>query len=278
MLHAFGMMSVCSDTNQPGRLTIRNSRLFESSKRAHLMATRSRLSADDYMSPLKGTSFYTDGQKYYRLLPNDPLISELQLTKHHPTQGTRWMFNGDRFFMSSLGSAPDHSILKTRSGFNRTYKDPDKIRRQRSEMCWFNDGVKNTKLNPADPRAAGLQRGRLMTASQLEQCSKNGQYKRTQETIDKKRNASQGTRVYNDGVKNYIISASQSPDPSWVPGRIVQNPYKPSEQSKRAARDRITGSKWYNNGVRNIRLLPNQEIPVGFHPGKLERHHLQSNT
>lgn len=217
---AFGQMSTFSKTNEYRRA---NSKLFERSKRAANDAKQLWYSSPYFISPVKGSVWYTDGSKIYRCKSGDLRVESMQLMQcDSPSKGKKWFTNGEDFFMCK----PEEALLLglvegcPEKGRPKTRLHRDKMSEFRKGMIWFNDGIKNTKLHPTDPRSIGLTPGRLVSPLEREKYQAAWRYVRSQSQNKNNSDRQKGGKFYNDGVKNFVIYVGQEPLPHWHPGRI----------------------------------------------------------
>ena len=210
MLFAFGFMSTASKHNQYRKSV--NSRLFAASKKAALEAKRALKDTEGWVSPVRGTKWFTDGERKYRLRPGDPKIEILGLSPCDGTsKGLAWFFTGTEFKMLNPSEGHALGFVRKSPASGKPKNFSDDVRKQRSEMKWFNDGVSSTKLKPDDPRAAGLKPGRLMTNAARDNIRRAAKQTRARVGATWQK----GTQVFNDGSCNIII-----PPGEQAPGHL----------------------------------------------------------
>lgn len=198
MLFAFGMMSLTSKTNSNRKI---NSKIFEKSKKAAKLAIKELHKNPEYINPTKGTSFFTNGKKLYRLKPDNPIILNLNLQQcSNATLGKKWFFNGEQYFILNLSEGKIKGYKMQAPAYGKPKKYSEKVCNERKKMFWFNDGIKNTKLKLDDPRVIGLKRGRFFTIQGLKNL--------------------RGGRVLNDGIKNFYFKPGEQIPDHLFPGRI----------------------------------------------------------
>lgn len=73
-----------------------------------------------------------------------------------------------------------------------------------------------------------------------------------------------GATIWNDGYKTYYVLAGQNPDPSWNRG-YVPNSKKPS---KTIAHNK--GKTWWNDGISNFFVSSNEEIKDNWMRGMIK--------
>lgn len=176
----------------------------------------------DYVSPNKGSVWYTDGERRMRLKPNNLLIETLNLQICNPTKGKKWYSDGTKFFMlfENDERIEKFNLFLASPGKNKPKKFSNKVKQDRKEMLWFNDGVTSTKLKPTDPRVIGLTRGRVKFSDTAIENFKTACSKRDSNFYKDIGKLQFGKRYFNDGQKNYFLNPSNEIPPHLVKGRI----------------------------------------------------------
>lgn len=200
MLFAFGFMSTASKHNQYRKNV--NGRLFAESKRAALEAKRVLKDTEGWVSPVRGTKWFTDGERKYRLRECDPKIEILGLTPcEGASKGLAWFFTGIEFKMLKPSEGKALGFVSRSPAHGKPKAFSDAVKKQRAEMKWFNNGTANTKLKPDDPRAIGLKPGRLLNTAALDNIRNAARQTRAKVGATWQK----GTKVFNDGQRNIII-------------------------------------------------------------------------
>lgn len=223
MLFAFGFMSTFSKTNNMrARVT---GRLFASSKKAAKKARLLLKEQGDWISPVKGTKWFTDGERRYRLRADAPEILLLRLTLcHGASKGLKWFTDGNGHWMLPPEEGLRRGLDSGAPAAGKPKRFSNIVKRQRAEMVWFNDGMKSTKLKPTDPRTAGLARGRLLTATAIDNIRLGASWTRTPEHNCANSNRQVGSRFFNDGSRNFVIRQGEQVPVHLQKGRLPHRP------------------------------------------------------
>ena len=277
---AFGCMSVSSKSNSYRKFL--TSRQFEISKK--IRQETLKIYNDSVPSRVKGTRWYVDEDgTVYRCHANSPKIEEFGLKPRSPMKGKNWYTDGANFFMLS-DSDPKISSLELRRGCpgeNKPKKYSNesaaKLSIDRAGRLWFNDGIKSFKLKPDDPiiKNLNLIPGRLISQEGMERIKKGAAWVRSDEHNRNNSLRQQSKFRYNDGVRNFTLSAD---DPlieqlSLVRGVLLTEEGRNSlsERARNTDRSYAIGKKWFNDGIKNYRLSEQDGIDSGFFRGKLHK-------
>jgi hypothetical protein len=277
---AFGMMSVSSKSNDYRKHI--TSRQFEISKKVR---GETLIKFNNINSPVKGKKWYADEDgTIYRCHPESPVIEELGLKFIGSIlRGTKWYTDGENFFMLQ----PDNPLIETaklwrgspNSGVKKMYsrQTKDKLTKDRSGRYWYNDGTKSYKLKCNDSKITdlNLSKGRLLSEDSIDRIKKGAAWVRTEKHNLENSSRQQGKLRFNDGINNFTLDIDDPliQEKNLQRGVIFSDSGKLNVLNSIKTRDNsyITGKKWFNDGFRNYRLNEEDGVIKGLIKGKIRR-------